>query len=320
MSSTLGLLAIYTVSTGGEKTLDVTRDQLEGWFAELGLNTQFLPSSAKAVDNFRAAASTSHTREYVGADGKRYRLVIEEKKSDPDLIVRWVMRQGLSEGGQTLRVADITYARGRRRTSGRVKGSEDVWARLHAGLRGAERVQIQGFVDECLSRYGQLSRQLTPQRVRALLRDYLNSIDAVQLAPLAGTYFIPREHMDAARRLGVFVDRCGEGCRMLVAPVVDTPEQRDMVAAAVDADVDGRARKTLEDIAAWQAVNPRKTPSSQLTDSWVSEFRGLQEMLLRYTKEYDIAFPQAADSLEELRIATRTISRRYATSLLELEG
>jgi hypothetical protein len=30
MSSTLGLLAIYTVSTGGEKTLDVTRDQLEG--------------------------------------------------------------------------------------------------------------------------------------------------------------------------------------------------------------------------------------------------------------------------------------------------
>lgn len=319
MSTTLGLLATYTVATGGEKTLDVTRDQLEGWFAELGLDTRFLPSSAKAVDNFRTATSTSHTREYVDPDEKRYRLVIEEKKSDPDLIVRWVMRQGLSAGGQTLKVAEITYARGRRRTSGRVKGSEDVWARLHARLPAVERVQVQAFVDECLSRYDQLSRQLTPQRIRALLRDYLNSIDAVQLAPLVGTYFIPRQYMDEARRLGAFIDRCGEGCRMLVVPIVDTPEQRDMVAAAVDADVDGRARKTLEDIAAWQAANPRKAPTSQLTDSWASEFRGLQDMLLRYTNEYDLAFPQAADSLEELRLATRIISRRYATSLL-LEG
>lgn len=317
MSTTiLGYLVAYTITTGGDSpTLDVSREQLDEWWPELGLDKVFLPGAPHMIDAFRTA-TTQQAVEYRSDDGARYRLVVQEMKSEQDLVIRWVMRQGLSEGSSSSKVAEIKFFRPRRRNVGRVRGSEDVKVSLHAGLAGVDREQVQLFVDTCLERYESLRRTLTPRRVRLLLHDYLSRLDGVPILLASAIYFIPTAGIDTARALRTFVERCGEHCRMMLVPVIDDEEQRAMLLHAIDRDVEDRARRTLNAIVSWQQQNPTKPPTPGRTKGWTQEYQGLEGLVARYAESLDMAFPRAADALEELKAATQSIARRFVAAQL----
>lgn len=314
MSDHLGYLIAYTISTGSdEPNLDVTRDQLELWFDELGISTKFLPGAIKTVDAFRQA--TSAQVEYTNEEDHRFRLVVEEMKTGPDLVIRWVMRQGLSAGTRSDKVAEITFYRPRRKTGRRVAGSEDVKSRLHKGLRGRDLEVTQEFVDGCLERYGKSRRQLSPHRLRKIVRETLTRAGAIPIQATNTIYFVPSDGYDTALAMREFVSRCGGTCKMLLLPLIDDDDQREMLREAIDTDVDCRAKVTLGAVARWRAENPTKTPGPLLIHAWVREYRGLTAILERYGDEYEMTFPLAAQGLEDLQAALNQVSQRFIAQM-----
>lgn len=330
-SSYLGYLCWYTLTTGpqGAETLDVTPEQLTQWFKELGLDSSFLPKQMRSVDAFRGATSPTRTSEYVSEDGVRYRLSVVEHGSTQDLIKRYVMRRPVDRRLEVpeladedeepdgpvhpgKRVANITFYRPRRSMHGRVSGSEDVRYRLHAGIDGVDREQVQAFVDNCLTEYEAMRHSLTPARMRALLRDYLTFKNAVPI--LHGLWFAPLRVEDSIRALQALTARMGQACRMILVPLVDDPEQREMLRQAIDDNVEESARSLLDKIAAWDKrnPNPNKAPTPGVIDSWREEYRGLQNLVSSYSDELDLAFPAAADALEDLQAAINRLAGRFA--------
>jgi hypothetical protein len=315
MSDHLGHLIAYTISTGSdEPNLDVTRDQLEAWFDELGISTQFLPGATRTVDAFRQATS-GVVEEYTNEEGQKFRLVVEEMRNEPNLVVRWVMRQGLSVGTKSIKVAELKFYRPRRTPGGRVAGSEDVKSLIHRGLGGRDLEVTQAFVDGCLARYSKIRRQLGPDRVRKIIRDTLARKGAIPVQPTNTLYFVPPDAYPVALAVREFVQRCGGKCKMLLVPVVDDEDQREMLREAIDSEVDTRAHGTLEAMAKWQADNPLKTPGRLLMHGWLLEYRGLTAMLERYGDQYEMTFPLAAQSLENLQVAMDQLSQRFMAQM-----
>lgn len=312
----LGHLIAYTISTGSdEPNLDVSRDQLEVWFKELGISTEFLPGAIKTVDAFRQATGSGVVEEYTNEEGHAFRLVVKEMKTEPNLVVRWVMRQGLSAGTTSVKVAEITFYRPRRHRGARVRGSEDVKLRLHRGLRGRDLEVTQAFVDGCLDRYSKSQRQLSPHRMRKIVRDTLTRGGAVPVQTANVIYFIPPDAYPVALAMREFVSRCGGKCKMLLFPLVNDADQREMLREAIDSDVDQRAHATLETMAKWQTDNPLKAPGRLLAHAWRREYQRLAALLERYGDEYEMTFPLAAQSLEDLQVAMDQLSRRYLANV-----
>lgn len=315
MSDLIGHLCWYTIVTPeGAPTLDVTIETLEEWFGELGLDKGFLPKAFRAGDAFRSA-TTDRVAEYTSDDGLRYRLLIVEHASKPELITRHVMRQGLVHGSATTLAATITYYRPRRNNAGRIRGTDDVKTRLHANYRGVDRTQVNEFIAACLEAYDAKRHDMTPHKIRTVLRNYLADIGAVPIRPGLGIYFIPPDAHQTATALRDFVAKCGDGCRMRLVPLVDDPDMQEMVREAVDLEVDELAQQTLQSIAEWRDDNSGRLPTPLLLAAWRDKSQRLQDLVLSYGELHDWAFPQAADGLEELRSVTDDLTRAIARSV-----
>lgn len=299
MTGYLGLLAWYNIGPTDEP-LPVARDGLAAWFEELGLDSGFLPPPVRAVEAFRTATSQL-TDEWV-SDGIRYRLVVREAERTEDYVKRqlWATWSTV-EGPQERRVADLQFFRPRRVTAGRIRGTEKLKTMMHQGLQDLDRERLRAVVDRCRRQYEAYVHQLSPRTLREIVRNYLLHLGAISLrAGGGGVFFVPLDQRDQVGALRQLLSRCGPQCRLMFSPMVDDPEQREMLRDSVELDIETRVQAVLRDIADWTNKNPGKRPSTLMWRSWHGEYEVLSDVLVRFGDLLDATFADAADRLEDL--------------------
>lgn len=316
-SEFLGVLCMYSITSGvADEPLPITREELEAAFTELKLEPGFLPAPVRGVEAFRAA--TSNLSDSWTSNGLKYKVSVRETDRTDDYVTRQMLASWTDADGipQERRVADLQFFRPRRVTAGRIRGTEKLKTMLHRGLDDLDRERLDALVKKARSQYDMYVHRLTPHAMRLLVRQYLQFLGGVSLrAGAGGAYFLPLDQLEQVRVLRELVRRFGPQCRLMYTPMVDDPEQRDMIRDSVELDVEARVQSQLHDIEDWRRRNPGKTPGVTIVRSWTDEHDLLADLLVDYGDLLNVAFGRAADQLEDLKGAIDRMNGQLASGL-----
>ncbi|OLT13318.1 hypothetical protein BJF79_20830 [Actinomadura sp. CNU-125] len=261
----LGHLVLYSVFDGR-----VTRDDLERWFLELGLDSAFLPPPIRPVDAFEQITGRKAIRltypldgqRPVIAGGKRARratdgtaheatLMLRHVRRDSRRIVRHLVREVRDEQQARLTydtdLAELVFARDSSGAAGPGAGSLQITPdhAAIAQLSPDERSTVHAVLAKLRESYDHRCVFFTSDRLRALIRAYVESMDALRVRPSGGVYFVHRAHTDRLASLRELVSRMGGDSSLVRVPIPDQDEMREMIIAAFTT----KARDDLESLA-----------------------------------------------------------------------
>jgi hypothetical protein len=254
----LGHLVLYSVF--GSR---VTPDDMDRWFQELGLDQRFTPPPIRAVDAFEKVTGPAGIRATypLGSGPARRRrqdghsrsatLMIRPVRRDADQIVRHLVREVRDEAATRLsydvRLAECVFLRDRGQTSENGAGSLQVTPDAGAigSLPAAEQQKVSALLADLQDAYQQHCAYLTADRLRTVVRTYVESLNAIRVRPTGGVYFVHRCHADVLTALRELVRRFGKGSHLARVPLPDQDEMREMVIAAFTT----RAREDLDKLA-----------------------------------------------------------------------
>jgi hypothetical protein len=261
----LGHLVLYSIFDSS-----VTRDQVEGWFAELGLDAAFLPPPIRDVDAFEKVTGPAGVRvSYpLGQPGARRRrrpgqvldqvatLMVRHVRRDGRHIVRHLVREVRDERETRLsydvRLGECVFSRATDSDGPAGAGTLTV-APDHGAIRelpASEQRQVQALLEQIENAYRRHCTYLGADRLRGVIRSYIEHLNAVRVRPTGGVYFVHRRHAATLAGLRELVRRLGGGSHLVRIPIPDQEEMREMVIAAfVDRtrdDLDRLARDIAE--------------------------------------------------------------------------
>jgi hypothetical protein len=268
----LGHLVLYSVFDGRVK-----REDLERWFLELGLDSALLPPPIRPVDAFEKVTGRNGIRvtypldgqRPITASGKRARrplngtareatLMVRHVRRDRDHIIRHLVREVRDELQTTLtydaHVAECVFTRDTSDTSAPGAGTLHVTAdhSAIAELPESERATVYTVLDELRDTYAHRCAFLTADRLRTLIRSYVENLGATRVRPSGGVYFVHRQHAQALAALRELVARMGEGSHLVRIPIPDQDEMREMILAAFTTKAKDDLDRLARDIAAAQ--------------------------------------------------------------------
>lgn len=188
----LGRMVLFTITD--EPT---PRAQLEQWFREIGLDERLLPPEIKPIDAFKKATSDAKNK-YDLSGGRTAIVLCRDVASTPDYVKRQITREVKDARARQLsysKAIDCTFYRAKTvpnpNGAGTVtdKGSERVHIRIDpTDLDPEELLEVQQIGREIESRYMQYYMNLDGNRLRAVIRDYLKFLNAIELK--GGVYFV----------------------------------------------------------------------------------------------------------------------------------
>lgn len=256
----LGHLVLYSIFDS-----NVTRDDVEAYFSNLGLDPMWVPPAIRAVDAFEKVTGPAGIRVSYPIDrpeGQRRRrrqgepldqvatLMVRHVRRDGKHIVRHLVREVRDERETRLsydvRLGECVFHRD--------PGSDDAGAGSlevapdHGAIRAlppAEQRQVQALLAQIKSAYTRHCTYLGADRLRAMLRNYIESLNAVRVRPTGGVYFVHRRHADTLAGLRELVRCLGGGSHLVRVPIPDQEEMREMVVSAFTT----RARDDLDRLA-----------------------------------------------------------------------
>jgi hypothetical protein len=263
----LGHLVLYSVYEG-----DVTPAQLDLWFTQLGLDKAFAPGGIRPVDAFEKVTGPAGIRVSYAlpADAPRRRrrqdgkgqdatLMIRHVRRDSDVIVRHLVREVRDEASVRLhydtRLGECVFRRDPDPKAAPGAGSLQV-VPDHAAIRqlpGAERDKVAQVLAEIGDAYRRNCAFLTADRLRAVLRGYIEALNAIRVRPTGGVYFVHRAHDQTLIALRELVSRFGAGSHLSRVPLPDQEEMRQMIIIAFTTRTEEDLDKLARDIAAAQA-------------------------------------------------------------------
>ena len=102
------------------------------------------------------------------------------------------------------------------------------------------------------SRYRHRCTYLTSDRLRSVIRQYVEHLSAIKVRPTGGVYFVHRQHAAALGGLRDLVSRFGSESSFVRVPLPDQDEMREMVIKAFTTSAKDDLDRLAEDIAAAQ--------------------------------------------------------------------
>lgn len=228
----------------------VTREWMADQFTKLQLDPKFLPDKLNPINAFKAA-STNARREYPLEDeGQSARLMVREVTTDEDRIVRHVIREVCDSQGEMLSYSHIgTLTYWRKRKSSTNVGSNHLDMTALNAADSLDRTHLKDLFDQINADYLDACVNLQSQAIRAILRNYLGSLNAIAVKPQGGVYFVHTTRQDAIDSLQTLVARIGQGCKFHQLPLLDTVEQREMLTDAFQDEVEHDVEVLLERVA-----------------------------------------------------------------------
>jgi Family of unknown function (DUF6744) len=305
----LGQVALYSIFDG-----QVTHDRLAGWFDELHLDPAFLPPPIRMVDAFeRVTGDVKHTYPLATAkQGKRgsdeedgearvATLLVRHVKRGPDAIVRHLVREVRDAEQETLeydvKVGECAFRRDPGSTNG--AGKLTVAADFTAVPDPGEQREIRMVLDRIAADFRHRCQYLTGDRLRAVVRDQIEGLNALKVRPTGGVYFVHAQYRETLVRLRDLVKRFGAGSNLYLIPLPDETELRDMVVQAFRT----KAREDLERLAKEIAAARRADPVRQATvEALDRQFRRLQEAAAEHQKLLAVDLEDTGAALDLVRL------------------
>lgn len=116
------------------------------------------------------------------------------------------------------------------------------------------RLVANAVLEEIGERF-QLQRTfLSGDRLRAVVRDHVEGLNAIRVRPTGGEYFVHRAHAASLARLRELVSRMGAGSLLVRVPIPDQDEMREMVVNAFTTRAKDELDRLARDIAVAQAT------------------------------------------------------------------
>ncbi|WP_218839818.1 DUF6744 family protein [Streptomyces sp. WZ.A104] len=269
----LGHLVLYSIFDG-----KVTRDDLVRWFTELDLDEALLPPPVRHVDAFERVTGPDGVRvtyplddpSATGPASKRGRrrgrnellktatLMVRPVRRDGGQIVRHVVREIRDEERTSLeydtRIAICTFDRDNSENSPEGAGAltieEDRSA--IAKLPEAEQTTVRQMLTDINEAFRHRCTYLTSDKLRSVVRRYVEHLSAIRVRPTGGVYFVHRQHADVLGSLRELVGRFGEGSHLVRVPLPDQEEMREMIIMAFTTKAKDELDELARDIAAAQ--------------------------------------------------------------------
>jgi hypothetical protein len=228
----------------------VTRQWMADQFKKLQLDPKFLPDKLNPINAFKAV-STNARREYPLVEaGMTARLMVREVTTDGERIVRHVIREVCDSKGEMLSYDHIgTLVLWRKRKSATNTSSNHLDMIALNAADSLDREHLKALFDQIHTDYLDACVNLQSQAIRAILRNYLGSLNAIAVKPQGGVYFVHTTRQDAIDSLQTLVGRIGQGCKFHQLPLLDTIEQREMLTDAYQDEVEHDVQVLLERIA-----------------------------------------------------------------------
>ena len=317
----LGYLVLYSVFDGR-----VTRDALEHWFAELGLDRKFVPPPIRAVDAFEkvtgpagirvtypldAEPGQARRRRRQDAQGRAATLMIRHVRRDSDQIVRHVVREIRDEAATRLsydtRLAECVFGRDSHPTATHGAGALHLTPDRAAigALPPGEQERVQAMLADLQAAYQHHRTYLSSDRLRGVLRTYIEDLNAIRVRPTGGVYFVQRRYAGTLAALRELVRRMGAGSHLARVPLPDQEEMREMVITAFTT----KSREDLDRLARDIATAQRDSGTAPAAiEALHKRFRGLQAAAAEHTQLLNT-------SLDDTTAALKLVNAQLASLL-----
>ncbi|WP_460348596.1 DUF6744 family protein [Actinoallomurus acanthiterrae] len=250
----------------------IQHEELKRWFAELSLDPVFLPPLIRPDDAFEKVTGPTGIRVSYpldpAADSDRHSprrkageatLMVRHVRRDGHEIVRHLVREVRDEAKTTLsydtRLADCIFRRAPNQVTTAAGAGVLEIKPVHAAIRALpdfERDNVYSLLEEIQDAYAQHCIYLTADKVRALIRAYVEHLNAIKLRPTGGVYFVPLAHEETLDKLRELTLRMGAGSCLWNIPLLDIDQMREMVVSAFTTKVKNDLEKLARDLAAAQ--------------------------------------------------------------------
>ncbi len=266
----LGHLVLYSVYDG-----EVTRKDLENWFPELGLNPELIPPPVRQIDAYervtgRDGVKVVYPLDDPTATAPAYKRASGRDRKGASSTVTLMLRPVRRTGGEVVRhiVREVRdplntkleyqtrmgaaifhrdHSQGADEGAGTLEVEPDNTA--IAALAPAEQETVRAMLAEIEETYRYRCTYLTGDKLRSLLRRYIESLEAIRVRPTGGVYFVHRQHAQVLSGLRELVSRFGAGSRLDRIPLPDQEEMRDMIINAFTTQTKEDLTKLSRDIA-----------------------------------------------------------------------
>jgi hypothetical protein len=277
----LGHLVLYSVFSG-----EVTPSLCQAWFTELGLDMALCPGEIRACDVYERITGpsgvrrkypigepqTRRQRRQHGAKEREGLLMIRHVSRDDSAIVRKLVREVRDEERVQLEydasLAVIAFTRDR--AEGAAPGAGSLVVQPDHATIGALPVAEQREVEEVLGEVRDSFERgrlyLSGDKLRAVIRDYLESFCPIRVRPTGGVYFVGRQHAHALGALRELVRRFGHGSNLTRVPIADHDEMREMIISAFITRADAELYKLANEIQKARQSEPSATVIKTLHD------------------------------------------------------
>src|ERR1700742_1282359 len=305
----LGHLVLYTIHEA-----DVTVDDVERWFRELGLDLAYVPRPLRPADAFERTTGPNGVKvNYPLADpasagqpkggrrrresGEKVQLMVRNVRRDRDAIVRHVVREVRDPGEQELaydtRLAVVMFVpdpHGRGEGAGTMSVTPDQGA--IGKLGEAERQVVQAMLFEIEEQFRRRCTYLSAARLRAVVREYIEALRGLPVQ--AGAYFVHRENSEPLAALREFVGQIEGKSSLTRIPLPDQSEMREMVETAVSTRATEELKALARDIAAAQ----REGKGAAALQGLTARYATLNERTQQHTELLSTSLDEAQAALD----------------------
>ena len=266
----LGHLVLYSIFDGG-----VTPDRLENWFRELGLDLAFLPGALRADAAFEKVTGPAgmrriyplgepiarprpKSRRKADAIDRQATLMLRHVRRDRQEIVRHIVREVRDEQQTTLtydsKLGEAIFRFDTHRHSPPGAGALHVAPdnAAIATLPEAEQTVVRDMLHEIATAYHHRRTFYSGDKLRAVIREYVEELRGIKVRPTGGVYFVHRRHADTLAALRMLVSRFGEGSHFVRIPIPDQNEMREMIITAFTTQATDELNQLSTEIAAAQ--------------------------------------------------------------------
>ncbi|GAA3722162.1 hypothetical protein GCM10022224_104160 [Nonomuraea antimicrobica] len=318
----IGYLVLYSVFES-----EVTRNDLHKWFLALGLDDAYLPPPIREHDAFERVTGTAGVRATYRLDEASARrrvpgqktpdvkvteatLMIRHVSRDNLKVVRHMVREVRDESRNRLeyapRMAEVVFWRDPLGTGEPGRGVLQVTPdEAEIGkLSPAEQERVRETLTKVEATYERYCRYYSSDRLRTVVRSYVEGLNSVMVRSGGGVYFVHKMHADRLVSLRGLVKHFGEGSQLARVPLPDQEEMREMVVAALTT----QAREDLEKL----ALDINKAQAGGASEAQVQtlyrRFRALQDSAAEHAE-------LLSTSLDDTQAALQLVNAQVVTLL-----
>ncbi|MFI9587774.1 DUF6744 family protein [Streptomyces sp. NPDC052236] len=323
----LGHLVLYSVFDG-----EVTPVTLEAWFKELELDPQFLPPPVRQVDAYEkvtgpdgvkasyplddpSATGPAHTRARSRKEADRLfrgssaTLMVRHVRRDGGQIVRHVVREVRNPLNTSLNydtgIGVATFHRDHRQGAAEGSGTLEVEPdnAAIARLPEAEQARVRAMLADIDASYQRRCTYLTGDKLRNVVRRYVESLGAIRVRATGGAYFVHRQHAATLAALRELVSRFGGESNLTRIPLPDQEEMRELVISSLTT----KTREELVKLSRGIAAAQREGKHAQAQRLY-QRFAELQKATGRHAE-------LLSTSLEDAEAAMQLVKKQPGTFL-----